>query len=52
MEKDLVKKHLKILLIIYALLGVMFFAFSHIADNLKNPYQKRTIPSEVTPWLK
>jgi hypothetical protein len=52
MEKDLIKKHLRVLLIIYAILGVMFFAFSYIADNLKNPYQKRDISMEVTPWLK
>lgn len=52
MEKDLIKKHLKILLIIYAILGVMFFAFSFIAGKLPNPYHERTIPLEVTPWLK
>lgn len=52
MEKDLIKKHIKTLFIIYAILGVMFFAVSYIADNLPNPYHKRVIPSEVTPWLK
>lgn len=52
MEKDLIKKHLKVLLIIYAVLGIMFFAFSYICDNLPKPYQKRVIPAEVTPWLK
>jgi hypothetical protein len=52
MEKDLIKRHIKILLIIYAILGVMFFAFSYIADNLENPYHKRNIPMEITPWLK
>lgn len=52
MEKDLIKKHLKTLLIIYAILGVIFITFSYVADNLKNPYQKRTISMEVTPWLK
>ena len=52
MEKDLIKKHLKTLFIIYAVLGVMFFAVSYIVDRLPNPYQKRTISLEVTPWLK
>ena len=52
MEKDLIKKHLKTLLIIYAVLGIMFFVVSYIANNLPNPYQKRTIALEVTPWLK
>lgn len=52
MEKDLIKRHLKILLVIYAVLGVMFFAFSFILDRLPSPYQKKDIPMEVTPWLK
>lgn len=52
MEKDLIKKHLKLLLIIYAILGVIFIAFSYITDNLENPYHKRTISTEITPWLK
>ena len=52
MEKDLIKRHLKILLIIYAVLGVMFFTFYFILDKLPSPYQKRVIPMEVTPWLR
>ncbi len=52
MEKDLIKKHLKTLFIIYAILGVMFIAVSYIVDRLPNPYHKRTISLEVTPWLK
>ena len=52
MEKTLIKKHIRILVIIYAILGVMFFVFSYMADNLEKPYQKRNIPMEVTPWLK
>ena len=52
MEKDLIKKHLKTLLIIYAILGVMFVSFCYISDRLPNPYHKRNISLEVTPWLK
>ena len=52
MEKDLIKKHLKTLVIIYAIIGVMFIAFSYLSDKLPNPYGKRDIPLEVTPWLK
>ena len=52
MEKDLIKKHLRVLLIIYAILGVMFFAFSYMADNLESPYHKRNVSMDITPWLK
>ncbi len=52
MEKDLIKKHLKTLFIIYAILGVIFVSFCYISDRLSSPYAKRAIPLEVTPWLK
>ena len=52
MEKDLIKKHLKTLFIIYAILGVMFITFSYVLNKLPNPYHKRVISLEVTPWLK
>lgn len=52
MEKDIIKKHLKVLFVIYAVLGVMFCVASYIIDRLPTPYHKRTISLEVTPWLK
>ena len=56
MPKDELKptfiKTLKILLIIYAGLLVLFFTVSAVTDKLPKPYHKRTISKEVTPWLK
>lgn len=52
MEKNLIKKHLKTLFIIYAMLGVIFITFSYFSGKLPSPYHERNISLEVTPWLK
>ncbi|MDX6768584.1 MAG: hypothetical protein SF051_03570 [Elusimicrobiota bacterium] len=43
--------HLKTLLGIYALLGVVYFGVNALLGTLPRPYQLRKIPPEMTPWL-
>ena len=43
--------HLKTLGIIYALLTVVYFGVTAALSRLPKPYQLRSIPVEMTPWL-
>jgi len=45
------KWHLKTLAVIYAALVVVFFAAHWLLRKLPPPYNIRTIPAELTPWL-
>ncbi|MBI5629439.1 MAG: zinc ribbon domain-containing protein [Elusimicrobia bacterium] len=44
--------HLKTLGIIYASLALAYFGVSRLLKSLPKPYQIRTIPVEMTPWLR
>ena len=50
--KETFSKTLKAIIFIYAVLFVLFIVINKITDNLPKPYHKRTISTEVTPWLK
>lgn len=50
--KETLTKTLKIIACIYAVLLALFFIINMVTDKLPKPYHKRTIPAEVTPWLK
>ena len=50
--KQTLTKTLKAVVIIYVVLLALFFAVSKIVDKLPEPYHKRDISAEVTPWLK
>jgi len=45
------KWHVKTLSIIYLVLIAFFFTAKHYLAKLPPPYNIRTIPSEMTPWL-
>lgn len=46
------KWHVKALAWIYLALIALFFVSNHFLHQLKPPYHLRTIPAEITPWLK
>ena len=50
--KETFSKTLKTVVIIYAVLLALFYVVNMITDKLPKPYHKRTISTEVTPWLK
>ncbi len=45
------KWHLKTLSLIYISLTAAFFALSWLRHKLPPPYDQRTLPQQMTPWL-
>ena len=43
--------HLKVLVIVYAVLIVAYFGISEFLSRVPKPYKMRERPMEVTPWL-
>jgi len=50
--KKALLSNIKTLAAIYCLLACVFLAGRVIADKLPAPYNTKSIPSEITPWLK
>ncbi|MBV9079772.1 MAG: hypothetical protein JO102_01490 [Elusimicrobia bacterium] len=46
------KWHARTLAAIYIVLGVAYFAISSFLKKIPEPYRMRTVPKEVTPWIK
>jgi predicted amidophosphoribosyltransferase len=44
--------HAKALASIYLILIVLYFAISAILSRVPEPYRMRSIPKDITPWLK
>ena len=46
------KWHAKTLGIIYVCLIVLYFVISTFLTRIPEPYRMRTVPKDITPWLK
>lgn len=46
------KWHAKTLGVLYALIAVFYLGVSFALRQLPKPYNFRTVPAELTPWLK
>ncbi len=44
------KFHIKLLMVIYVSLILVFFSFKFFVSKLEKPYNKREIPAELKPW--
>lgn len=44
------KFHVKLLIIIYVVLVLVFFSFKFFTSKLEKPYNKREVPVEFKPW--
>lgn len=42
--------HIKLLVIVYILLILVFFGFKFFTSKLEKPYNNREIPAELKPW--